>query len=156
VYDHCVLVGARASSLGLLVAALSCAHASETKPQAAPAGGLARETHVKALALPPPDSKLYASVRDASAWKNPYLVVQAKGVRVIALGMDATVGVSTLADALRGLPQAAWPYGGVVAAQEQAIVAGDGSDEAPIRTNKSEVVELLKRLGLAVEWWPSA
>jgi hypothetical protein len=107
------------------------------------------------LALPKPDPKRYAAVRDASAWKNPYLVVESKGVRVIALGVDAVVSVLALEGTLRALPGAAWPYGGVVAAQEQSIRAGDGTDDAAIAVNKQELVNLAKRLGLTIEWWPS-
>jgi hypothetical protein len=119
----------------VLVALLSCAHAPIEQPQ---------------LALPPPDAKLYAGL-GASAWKNPHLIVVAVGVRVTALGVDTTVPVSALAGVLGRLPKGAWPYGGVVAIDPGALFASHGGD-MDLAVNYDNLVELLKRLGLAVEY----
>jgi hypothetical protein len=55
---------------------------------------------------------------------------------------------------LEKLPSRAWPYGLVVAVQENGVRA-PGDDE-PIRRNKEELVRLLEAAGVKVELWPSA
>src|SRR5262249_3985469 len=100
--------------------------------------------------------KVYEAIRDAKDWQNPYLVIQADGVLVTAGGSTKKVAVGDLEAALASLPPSAWPYGAVIAAQEQSIRAGDGSDDAPIAANKARVTTILGGLGLTVSWWPSA
>jgi hypothetical protein len=107
------------------------------------------------LSLPPQDPSLYASIRDARDWKNPYLVVEVTGVRLTGAGVDKLVAVSALPETLATLPRSAWPYGAVVAASVQSI-RGDDRDDAPIEANRVALVEVLRAIGVAIEWWPSA
>jgi myo-inositol-1-phosphate synthase len=54
---------------------------------------------------------------------------------------------------LEKLPSTAWPYGLVVAVQENGVrVAGD---DVPISRNREELVRLLQEEGIRVELWPS-
>jgi hypothetical protein len=139
------------ATMGLLAVALSCARAPETRPATQPASGrVEAAVEVTPLPLPRSDRKLYVGV-NAAAWKNPYLSVEKTGVRVIALGIDATVSVPRVAATLRALPSSAWPYGAVVAVNAGAMWASDGSDEAPIAANWSDLQDLLRRLGIEVE-----
>jgi hypothetical protein len=139
----------------VLAVTLSCA-ATPTPTAERPSRVPPRaETTTGALSLPPPNPKLYASVRDAAKWQNPYLIVGPTTVQVTALGRDQEVPVSALEDTLRALSRSAWPYGAVVGVQEQGLIAGDGSDDAPIAANKAATVAVLGRLGVTIEWWPT-
>jgi hypothetical protein len=53
---------------------------------------------------------------------------------------------------LEKLPSMAWPYGLVVAVQENGILGGD----ARIKRNREELVRLLEKAGIKVDGWPSA
>lgn len=55
---------------------------------------------------------------------------------------------------LEKLPAAAWPYGLVVAVQENGLRA-PGND-ARIKRNREELVRLLEKAGVRVDLWPSA
>ena len=105
--------------------------------------------------IPPADANKYRSVRDARDWQNPYLMVQANGIRPISGAKDAPT--SSPADAvayLEKLPSMAWPYGLVVVVSESGI-RGSG-DDARINRNREELVRLLEKAGIEVEFWPSA
>ena len=102
------------------------------------------------------DRAAYAGVRDAAEWGNPYLIVRVDGVEIRSAGESGVVAADGVAAALAALPATAWPYGRVVAVQEQSIRAGDGSDDERIRRNKEACEAELERLGVVAEWWPSA
>lgn len=53
---------------------------------------------------------------------------------------------------LKKLPSIAWPYGLVVAVQENGVRAPGG--DAPIKRNREELVRLLQEAGIKVELWP--
>ena len=55
---------------------------------------------------------------------------------------------------LEKLPSIAWPYGLVVAVQENGLRAP--GDNAQIRKNVEELQRLLTEAGVKVELWPSA
>ena len=55
---------------------------------------------------------------------------------------------------LEKLPSTAWPYGLVVAVQENGLRAP--GDDAPIKRNREELIRLLQKEGIRVELWPSA
>jgi hypothetical protein len=106
--------------------------------------------------VPSPDPNEYSSVRDASDWQNPYLTVQANGIdaRPISAGTEAlTMSPGDVVAYLEKLPSIAWPYGLVVAVQENSL--RNPGDNAPIKRNKEELVRLLEKAGIKVEPWPS-
>jgi hypothetical protein len=107
--------------------------------------------------IPPADPAKYRSVADAREWQNPYLTVQAKGIdaRLISGATEtATMSPADVVAYLEKLPSIAWPYGLVVAVQENGVRA-PGSD-ARIKRNREELVRLLEKAGVRVELWPSA
>ena len=108
-----------------------------------------------APAVPAADPAAYADVRDAAAWLNPYLIVRADGVEIRSNGTIRVVAADALAEALVALPASAWPYGRVVAVQEQSIRSAGGSDDAAIGSNKEKCESELRRLGVVANWWPS-
>ena len=105
--------------------------------------------------IPPPDPNKYRSVRDARDWQNPCLMVQANGIRPISGAKDTpTLSPADAVAYLEKLPSMAWPYGLVVVVAENGIrVSGD---DARINRNREELVRLLEKAGIKVEFWPSA
>lgn len=142
---HCLL----AASLCAAIAFVSCSQPTSMQRVV--------DTRTSTLKnrIPPADPKKYRSVVDARDWQNPYLMVQAKGID--ARPISATTDALTMAPAdrvayLENLPSVAWPYGLVVAVQENSIRApGDG---ASIKGNREELVRLLEEAGVKVELWP--
>jgi hypothetical protein len=107
--------------------------------------------------IPPPDPNKYRSVMDARDWQNPYLMVQANGIdaRPISAATEApTMSPADVVAYLEKLPSIAWPYGLVVAVQENGVRA-PGND-ARIKRNREELVRLLEKAGVKVDLWPSA
>jgi hypothetical protein len=106
--------------------------------------------------VPPPDPNKYASVRDGSDWRNPYLVVQANGIQVLPNGTAREAPTMSPGDVvahLEKLPPSAWPYGLIVVVQENGLRnPGDG---VPIKRNREELVRLLEKAGIKVDLWPS-
>jgi hypothetical protein len=107
--------------------------------------------------IPPADPEKYQSVRDAKDWQNPYLIIGADGIVVISkavLGGRKTVPLGNLRQTLLSLPVDAWPYGRVIAIQEAGIRSRD--DDKVIEQNKEKAEQVVKGLGVKLEWWPSA
>jgi hypothetical protein len=107
--------------------------------------------------IPPPDPNKYRSVRDGRDWQNPYLMVEANGIdaRPISAATEApTMSPVEVVAYLEKLPSIAWPYGLVVAVQENGVRAP--GDNARIKRNREELVRLLEKAGVKVDLWPSA
>jgi hypothetical protein len=103
----------------------------------------------------PPDSSKYSSVSDARHWQNPYLMVQANGIgaRLISTATDAPItSPRDVVAYLEKSPTIAWPYGLVVAVQENSL--RNAGDDAPIKRNREELVRLLEEAGIKVDLWP--
>jgi hypothetical protein len=107
--------------------------------------------------IPKADPRKYSSIRDASQWRNPYLVVHPDGVDVIGITSPGqTISVDSVPTMLEHLPNSAWPYGLIVAVQENGIVSPDEWIDHRQAKKLSRLVELLKKKGIAVSLWPSA
>jgi len=99
----------------------------------------------------------YRSVGDARDWQNPYLIVQARGIDARPINAATEAATMSPAEAiayLEKLPSITWPYGLVVAVQENGLRAP--GDDARIRRNREELVRLLEQAGVKVELWPPA
>ena len=104
--------------------------------------------------IPKPDPAQYRFVQDAKDWKNPYLVVGRDGIEILGITeVGHAIAVASIRGELESLPDSAWPYGLVVAVQENGIIS-DG-DQSKIEANRRELVRLLKKLGVTVDLWPS-
>ena len=108
-------------------------------------------------AIPPADSAKYTHIRDMKNWRNPYLIVRADGVVLFDSADSAEILLKPedVVPALAKLPASYWPYGRVVAAQENAV-RGSEQDGVAIRRNKGIVGGLLHGAHIAVEWVPAA
>jgi hypothetical protein len=111
------------------------------------------------------DRERYKSVQDAKAWLNPYLVIGADGIEVIAKSIPSgrkTVAAAELRRTLIELPVDAWPYGRVAGLQDTGLRAADQNgvldrnDEKAIHPNHQAAATILKALGVLIELWPSA
>jgi hypothetical protein len=104
-----------------------------------------------------PPHPLRLKVHDAADWKNPYLVITKDGVIPITLlesnSERKSIRVDELEGFLRKLPLCAWPFGKVVAAREVSIRSGN--DSRDIARTKAQVENLLKSIGVGIDWWPS-
>jgi hypothetical protein len=106
--------------------------------------------------IPDPDSKKYLGIHDGRDWKNPYLIVRPDGI--VVSGPDGNgnpIPVASVPAALERLPDTAWPYGLVVAVQDDGIVASE-SERSRIEANRTLLLEILNQLGVIVGLWPSA
>lgn len=147
-------------SMCLLLPQLLAACEQKVQLPTAQSGAGPRQTRGKLDSrIPPPDPGKYEDVRDARDWQNPYLVIRAEGVEVVSRSAAAErriIPCDELAVFLESLPDTAWPYGRVVAAQEIGIRRVDGRDDQPIAENKARAERILRSLGVKVDWWASA
>ncbi len=127
-------------------------------------------------AIPLPSKAKYMGVKSLTTWENPYLTIQGQMVTlhvtladantttlgqgsilrpVGARRQDLNVRTSDLPAALNAVPregpQAAWPYGRVVALEE----AHDApkSAEPELRRNMEATIKILNDLGIVVYEW---
>jgi hypothetical protein len=106
--------------------------------------------------IPPPDPNKYGSVRNASDWQNPYLMVQANGIQArpnSPATKAPTISPADVVAYLERLPSTAWPYGLIVVVTENGL--RNPGDDVPIKTNREELVRLLEKAGIKVDLWPS-
>lgn len=81
--------------------------------------------------------------------------VRREGIQPISGATEApTMPPAEVIAYLEKLPSIAWPYGLVVAVQENGV--GAPGDDAPIERDRKELVRLLQEEGIKVELWPSA
>ena len=106
--------------------------------------------------IKPAATQRYKAVRDARKWDNPYLMVGPDHIVVRAKGLAGLkiVPADALEQTLLELPVTAWPYGKVVAVQENGDRA-DKSDDKPIADNVAAARATLKKLGVTFDKWPS-
>ena len=106
--------------------------------------------------IPSADPKKYQGIRDAKDWRNPYLIIRVDGIEVVGvtdgrspLTIDAVTAI------LEGLPDSAWPYGRIVAIQDNGVLASE-SEHSRIEANRNRLLQHLYELGVIVDFWPSA
>jgi hypothetical protein len=101
-------------------------------------------------------NRKYQGIHDGKDWNNPCLIVRSDGVEIAGGTVGASpIAVESVAKALEGLPDSAWPYGRVVAIQDNGIVAAE-SEQSRIESNRTRLLGLLNDLGVVVGFWPSA
>lgn len=143
-------------------------------PQQARAAITERETEQQQLEqIPPPAKNRYMSIHTRENWGNPFLIVGKKTVTLRVMNpepprSDAVPGnllhppnarkrelelrLSDLPEALASIPENSWPYGRVVAVEEDAVQAR--ADRIQVRRNVETTIQLLNDLGVVVYEWP--
>ena len=124
--------------------------------------------------IPPPAKSRYMAIRAKASWDNPYLVVSAKTISLRikyppppqSSALPGTpllqpenarkrvleVRLADLPEALASLPQDSWPYGRVVAIEEDPNEVR--TNRVQIRRNLEATIETLNDLGVIVYEWP--
>jgi hypothetical protein len=106
--------------------------------------------------IPQADPHTFGKV-DVHAWKNPYLIVNPRGVVILDVAdhEEKQFKPEELASALARLPQSAWPYGRVIAVtvDEQNTTE---DEKIGLRKNRALISGTLKDLQIYVNWIPSA
>ncbi len=126
--------------------------------------------------LPPPAKGRYLQVRSVDGWSNPFLVVGRKAitlrvamppgmtalpngvlpaVRLVPAGAgkgELTLRLIDVPEALAALPEQCWPYGRVVAVEEDP---GTPRKERPqMRRNVEAAMAMLNDLDVVADEWP--
>lgn len=123
--------------------------------------------------IPPPAKSRYMAVRSKNGWENPFLIVSSKTVSLRVMNPPAPqsnlvpgtllqptsarrhlleLRFTDLPDALASVPEESWPYGRVVALEEDPNeVRGD---RVQIRRNVEATIAMLNNLGVVVYEWP--
>lgn len=91
-------------------------------------------------------------------WRNPYLIVHAEKIGLFdaANSEEHLLKPDELLEALANLPPSAWPYGRVVAAQEQEPRNSSDEERAAIRRNRGILAGTLAEEKIVINWVPSA
>jgi hypothetical protein len=122
--------------------------------------------------IPPPAKSRYMAIHTKASWENPFLVVSDKTVSLRVMNPAAPhsdvlpgnlmqptsarknvleLRLSDLPDALASIPEDRWPYGRVVAVQEDP--AEVRSDRVQVRRNVEATIQMLNTLGVVVYEW---
>ncbi|MGC8549567.1 MAG: hypothetical protein ACP5M4_07690 [Acidobacteriaceae bacterium] len=153
-----------------------------TPSPSAHAAALAREQQLENYAqqldaIPPPAKTRYMAVTSSSRWQNPFLTIHPDSVdlRIPApsappakrtrrsrrkhthrptapLWQTTTLTLDALPAALAALPETNWPYGRVIATEDD--LSGTSSNKVQVRRNEEKVLNLLNNLGVVTYEWP--
>jgi hypothetical protein len=140
----------RASKMGLLVGMFLVQFVAHTQV------GWTQASRPLQNRIPKPNPTKYGSVQDAKQWKNPYLIVRPDGIEIIGTTpVGGAITVESVPGVLGSLPDSAWPYSLVVAVQDIGILSGK-AELVRIAATRTKLLNLLRKLGIAVDRWPSA
>jgi hypothetical protein len=145
-------------------------------PQQAKAAIAERETERQQLEqIPPPAKNRYMAIHTKESWGNPFLIVGKKTVTLRVMNPQAPqsevvpgnllhppnarrreleLRLSDLPEALAAIPENSWPYGRVVAVEEDVVQAR--ADRIQVRRNVETTMQVLNDLGVVVYEWPGA
>jgi hypothetical protein len=137
----------RAAIVIIAVALASCS----APPKEQSAAGSAAD---RIQAIPPADPAKYRAA--IKGWQNPYLIIRTDGVGLLDLSNNEEhiVKPEQVTDVLAKLPASAWPYGRVVAVQENSV--SSEPDRVLIRRNRAIVAGTLEGLHVLINWVPSS
>ncbi len=108
-------------------------------------------------AIPLANPEKYRGTIVSKDWRNPYLIIRPDGVGLRDLPNNEIhiLKVGEVAEVLARLPASAWPYGRVVAIEEDGR-SGSTEDTIRMRANKGIVSGTLQSMHVRIEWVPSA
>jgi hypothetical protein len=106
--------------------------------------------------IPQADPHTFGKV-DMHAWKNPYLIVNPRGVVMLDVAdhEEKQFKPEELAAALARLPHSAWPYGRVIAVTVDEKNTSE-DEKIGLRKNRALISGTLKDLQIYINWIPSA
>jgi hypothetical protein len=170
-------------TLALAATLSACSHGNQTAtttpqptPQQAKAAAQERDSDRQQLEqIPPPAKNRYMAIHTRESWGNPFLIVGKKTVTLrvmypegpqsdVAPGSmmhptnarkrELELRLSELPEALAALPAQDWPYGRVIAIEEDAVAVR--ADRIQVRRNVETTIQVLNDLGVVVYEWPGA
>jgi len=124
--------------------------------------------------IPLPSKNVYMAIHTRQSWQNPFLVVTKSTVSLSMLfpdmGPQNTPGaaflrpqaarrrvlelrLSDLPAALVAMPQNVWPYGRVIAIEEDPSAPKE--DRPQVRRNEEATMQVLNDLGVVAYEWPA-
>lgn len=163
-----------ASSL-LVITALGChspagQNASATRQQPVKAQSPARVVREQQATdtaqideVPPPSKTRYLSIRSKALWQNPFLIVSEHSVTLTVTDFSQSPGgrKRTVRMPLSGLPKAlavlsdnSWPYGRVIAYEENPVEIRVRRKRVQVRRNVESTLNMLNNLGVVAYEWP--
>lgn len=124
--------------------------------------------------IPLPSKGVYEAIHTRASWLNPFLVVTTSTVSLSMLYPDMgpahapgdsflrpeaarrerlELRVTELPQALTALPQNVWPYGRVIAVEDDP--SAQKQDRPQVRRNEEATLQLLNNLGVVAYEWPT-
>ncbi|QNI31045.1 hypothetical protein H7849_18320 [Alloacidobacterium dinghuense] len=124
--------------------------------------------------IPPPAKSHYMAIHTTESWNNPFLIVGGQNVTLRVISPDQTgspalpsamlkpakarrqeleLRLGDLPDALGALPSQDWPYGRVIAVEEDP--AETRANRLQVRRNVETTMGVLNNLGVVVYEWPT-
>lgn len=151
-------------------------YAAKATPQQVQAAQKAQASDRELLdEIPPPAKSRYMAIRQKSAWDNPFIIVSTKTVSlrvmnpppphtgamtgsflqpVSARRNELELRLTDLPEALASVPQDRWPYGRVVAVEEDPHEVR--SNRVQVRRNVETTLQMLNNLGVVAYEWPGS
>lgn len=169
------------ASLTLLALLAGCSHSASNAAAPAPSPQQVKAAQQEQASdrtlldqIPPPAKSRYMAIRAQSSWENPFITISQKTVSLRIMyppppQSSALPGnmlqpanarkrvlelrLADLPEALASLPEDSWPYGRVVALQEDPNETN--TNRIQVRRNVEAAIQTLNDLGVVVYEWPS-
>jgi hypothetical protein len=124
--------------------------------------------------IPLPSKNIYLAIHTRQSWTNPFLIVSKSSVNLTVLLADngpagspgsdilrpvaarrreLDLRLSDLPEALAATPANVWPFGRVVAVEEDPLE--QKADRAQVRRNLEATMQTLNDLGVVIYEWPA-
>lgn len=148
--------------------------AAQTRQQAQAAAKKVDDARQELEQIPPPAKSRYMAIHTKESWNNPFLIVSGANVTLRVISPDQThsaalpsamlkpakarrqeleLRLSDLAEALSALPEEDWPYGRVIAVEEDP--AETRANRRQVRQNVESTMQVLNNLGVVIYEWPT-
>jgi hypothetical protein len=167
-------VGCRRSEIPAASAPDAAAQAKEqARAQAQAAAKKVDAARQELEQIPPPAKSRYLTIHTQESWDNPFLIVSGATVTLRVISPDQThsaalpsamlkpakarrqelvLRLSDLPDALGALPSEDWPYGRVIAVEEDP--AETRANRIAVRRNVEATMQMMNNLGVVIYEWP--
>jgi hypothetical protein len=145
---------------------------AEAHQQAQAAAKAAETARQEIDEIPPPAKSRYLAVHTQESWENPFLVVGRDSIHMRVILPDTNPGaygtgtmlrpanarkqeldvrLADLPNALSAVPSGSWPYGRVVAVEENPV--STKADRPQVRRNVEATIQILNDLGVVLDEW---
>jgi hypothetical protein len=169
-----LMAGCSSSARHPVATVTAAAAAKEHALQQARATAAAQDQDRQELdSIPPPSKNVYMAIHTRQSWTNPFLIVSKSTVSLSVLYPDngpanspgseflrpvaarrrlLDLRISDLPNALAAAPPDVWPYGRVIAVEEDPTALRQ--DRSQVRRNVESTMQMLGDLGVVVYEWP--